>query len=166
MRRAFMLASLLALSATAQAQVWATAVAKHRSDGTAIVYRYVKEFGHGFVRADQPDRILVVWRYTGEQGMPSAAEKARMDELEDALAPLQEAGFSTLALVSTGAQLREWTYYTRSEAAFFARLNLALGELPVFPIEIHGAPDPGWTTYDAFARGVTEKAGPKAGAKE
>ena len=153
-----MLAFPLMMTGSAHAQVWATAVSKHESNGTAIVYRYMKEFRPDFVRAEQPDRVLIVWRYSGDKGMPSQVEKARMDELEDALAPLQENGFSTLALVSTGAGLREWTYYASSESAFFSRLNMALKEKPAFPIEIHAGKDPSWSSYDAFA--ATVRAGP------
>ena len=136
--------------------VLATAVSKNESAGTAIVYRYVKEFEKGFVRAKQPARIIVEWRYNGEKGMPSIGERQRMDELEDALMPLQEDGFSTLSLVSTGNNLKEWIYYAQTEQGFLTRLNLALCSMPAFPIEIHTASDPGWQTYEQFASSVTQ----------
>ena len=41
-----------------------------------------------------------------------------------------------LALVSTGENLREWTYSTRSEDEFIDRFKLALTGLPLFPIEL------------------------------
>ena len=63
-----------------------------------------------------------------------------MDAMEDLLTAAVEAdGFSSLALVSTGEDLREWIYYTKSEDGFLARLNRALGGHPAFPIEIHTA---------------------------
>lgn len=77
-----------------------------------------------------------------------------MDELQDALAPLQASGFSTLALVSTGNNLKEWTYYAQKEDEFFRRLNEALHSKKPFPIEIHASPDPSWTTYEKFVTGV------------
>lgn len=44
-----------------------------------------------------------------------------MNLLEDALeSVLKEDGFATLALVSTGEDLREWTYYAKSEDEFMA----------------------------------------------
>jgi len=141
---------------TSIAQVWATAVARNESVGTAIVYRYIKEFRKEFSRGAQPDRIIVVWRYQGDKGMPSLEERARMDELEDALTPMQEDGFSTLALVSTGDNLKEWTYYARNEDEFFRRLNDALRAKRPFPIEIHAAPDPSWTTYARFTTSVKQ----------
>lgn len=138
------------------AQVWATAISRNQDQGTAIIYRYVKEFPRDFLRSHQPDRIIVVWRYKGEKGMPSVAERTSMDDLEDALAPLEKDGFATLALVSTGDNLKEWTYYTKAEDTFLERLNSALRSKPAFPIEIHASPDPGWTTYNRFVEGVKE----------
>lgn len=141
---------------TSIAQVWATAVARNNAEDTAIVYRYIKEFQKEFTKSVQPDRVIVVWRYQGNKGMPSVEERTRMDELEDALAPMQEDGFSTLALVSTGNNLKEWTYYARNEDEFFQRLNEALHSKQLFPIEIHAAPDPSWTTYERFATSVKQ----------
>lgn len=48
----------------------------------------------------------------------------------------------------------EWIYYAKSEEAFFARLNQALGAQPPFPIEIHIADDPKWSNYQAFLDGL------------
>lgn len=141
---------------TSIAQVWATAVARNESEGTVIVYRYIKELRKDFVRGMQPNRIIVVWRYQGNNGMPSLEERDRMDELEDALVSLQQDGFSTLALVSTGDNLKEWTYYARNEDEFLRRLNEALHSKQPFPIEIHAAPDPAWTTYERFATSVKQ----------
>lgn len=60
-----------------------------------------------------------------------------MNLLEDALeAVLKEDGFATLALVSTGEDLREWTYYAKSEDEFMGRLNYAFAGMPSFPIEL------------------------------
>jgi len=135
-------------------QIWATAISRNEAKGTAIIYRYVKEFRPGFVRDRQPDCIIVVWRYQGEKGMPSLEERDRMDDFENALSPLQEAGFSTLALVSTGNDLKEWTYYTQAKDAFLERLNAVLRSRAAFPVEIHASPDPEWTTYERFVIGV------------
>jgi len=81
----------------------------------------------------------------------------RMNQMEDMLeSVIKEDGFATLALVSTGEGLREWTYYTKSEAEFVARLNYALAGIPAFPIEIHMACDPNWAVYEQFKGGVKE----------
>ena len=64
--------------------------------------------------------------------------------------------FATLALVSTGADLREWIYYVKSEEGFLARLNQALGAQSPFPIEIHIAEDSKWSNYQEFVDGLQQ----------
>src|SRR5262249_7489606 len=110
-----------------------------------------------FDRACQPVRIIIVWKYKSEKGQPMSEDHQRMNQLEDMLeSVLNEDGFATLALVSTGEDLREWTYYTKSGTEFMARLNYALAEVTPFPIEIQPASDPDWEMYDRFKAGVKE----------
>ena len=74
-----------------------------------------------------------------------------MNLLENSLEPITESGgFAILALVSTGECLREWIYYAKSGDEFLDRLNSVLAGIPVFPIEIHIASDPTWSTYSQF----------------
>jgi hypothetical protein len=155
---AFLIAFIMTnASAAEDARVWATAVSKHQSSGRAIVFRYVRVFPTGFIKDEYPVRIILQWKYQSETGMPQTAERERMERLEDLLQPSVEAsGLSTLAIVSTGENLREWIYYTKSEPQFFAALNRALGQEARFPIEIHAAPDAVWHTYETFRIGVRE----------
>jgi hypothetical protein len=146
---------LLLASLSASAQTWATATSSNGS--RVIVFRYLKELGPSSQRLTQPDRIIITWKYRSGSGMPSRAERERMDALEDLLKPtIEGADFSTLALVSTGENLREWIYYTKSEPEFFNRLNTALRGQPAFPIEIHASPDPQWVSYEKFKGGVKQ----------
>jgi Family of unknown function (DUF695) len=130
---------------------WATAISKNAQNGRVIIFRYARSFKPTFDRGTQPDRIIIIWKYQSESGQPVAEEHQRMNLLEDALEPtLNQAEFATLALISTGEGLREWTYYTKSEDEFIDRLNLALEGMPAFPIEIHTASDPRWIMYQEF----------------
>ena len=81
-----------------------------------------------------------------------------MNQMEDGLeAALGPGPFATLALVSTGEDLREWTYYSKSEDEFMARLNFAFADAaPRYPIEIHIAHDPNWEMYEQFRSSVRE----------
>jgi hypothetical protein len=139
-------------------QSWATAISTNADNGRRIVFRYAEQFGAGFDRASQPVRIIIVWKYQSENGQPVTDEHQQMNLLEDALEPVLEEGpFATLALVSTGENLREWTYYAKSEDEFMARLNFALAGMPAFPIEIHIAHDPSWKTYEEFTSGIKKE---------
>lgn len=136
---------------------WATAVSKQQNTGRAIVFRYAKSFRSEFRRSEFPDRVILVWKYRSESGMPSEPDRAAMDRMEDLLRPLIDgSGLSVLALSSTGENLREWIFYSKSEEKFLTALNEALKGVPPFPIEIHAAPDPQWATYERFHKGVQE----------
>jgi hypothetical protein len=152
---ALMLAAVSTMSA--ETTLWATAVSKQESTGRAIVFRYAKEFGQGFKRASFPDRVILVWKYHSESGMPTTVEREAMDRMENLLEPLiEKSGSSILALVSTGENLREWIFYSKSEREFIAALNKALDGQPKSLIEVHAAPDPSWSTYERFRKGVRE----------
>lgn len=136
---------------------WATAVSTNSHNGRKIIFRYAEQLSPSFDRASQPIRIIIVWKYHSENGQPIAEDHQRMILLEDALQlALEEDHFATLALVSTGEELREWTYYAKSENGFLARLNYALAGMPAFPIEIYSASDPNWDMYEKFKTGVIE----------
>lgn len=145
------MAVALTFSGMVMAETWGIATSKNDETERVIIFRYVSDFEPGFNRASQPVRAIILWKYKGANGMPAPRERERMDAMEDLLGPAMEVdGFATLALVSTGEELREWIYYAKSEEAFFARLNQALGAQPPFPIEIHIADDPKWSNYQAF----------------
>jgi uncharacterized protein DUF695 len=136
---------------------WATAVSTNSHNGRKIIFRYAEQLSPAFDRATQPIRIIVAWKYHSENGQPIAEDHQRMIQLEDALeSALEEDHFANLALVSTGEDLREWTYYAKSENEFLARLNYALAGMPAFPIELHAAGDPNWEMYEQFKTGVKE----------
>ena len=138
-------------------RMWATAISTNVHNGRKIIFRYAKKFSATFQRDSQPIRIIIVWKYQSETGQPFAEDHQRMNLLEDSLESiLKDDGFATLALVSTGEYLREWTYYAKSEDEFMARLDCAFAEMPTFPIEIHTASDPNWDMYEQFKAGIRE----------
>lgn len=140
-------------------QMWATAISTNANSGRKIIFRYAKQLSARFDRGSQPIRIIIVWKYQSVNGMPNAEDHDRMNLLEDTLqSVLNGDRFATLALVSTGEDLREWTYYSRSEDEFIERLNHAFADMPKFPIEIHTACDPSWEMYEKFKAGVSEVA--------
>jgi hypothetical protein len=156
-RLLILMAIALTCSGLVMAKTWGTATSKNDETGRVIIFRYVSDFDPGFSRASQPVRAIIVWKYKSTNGMPVPRERERMDAMEDLLGPVVEAdGFATLALVSTGEEMREWIYYAKSEEGFFARLNQAFGAQSPFPIEIHIAVDPKWSNYQEFVDGLRQ----------
>jgi hypothetical protein len=101
----------------------------------------------------QPIRIITVWKYQSESGQPIAEDHQRMNLLEDTLESfLKDDGLATLALVS-GEDLREWTYYAKSEDEFMGRLNYAFAAMPSeLNITSMSCPSPFLLTCRATAR--------------
>jgi hypothetical protein len=131
-----------------QVQTWATAVSRNQSNDRVIIFRYADTFSSAFNKTSQPVRVTIVWRYNSETGQPRTDEHQRMNVLEDTLEPiLGEDNFATLAVVATGEDVREWTYYVSSGDEFFSRLNSALAAAPKYPIEIYADLDAEWDTY-------------------
>jgi hypothetical protein len=111
---------------------WATAISTNTSNGRKIFFRFAEQFDQTFERGTQPIRTIIVWKYHSESGQPILEEHQRMNQMEDALElALDQNCFAMLALVSTGENLREWTYYSKSEDEFLARLNFALTDTPI-----------------------------------
>jgi hypothetical protein len=132
-------------------EIWATAISSNSANGRQIIFRYAKRLRPSFDRSAQPDRIIIAWKYHSENGQPNFGDHRDMNMMEDALErALDGSGIATLALVSTGENLREWTYYAQSEDVFIERLNLALEGMTPFPIEIHTERDPTWAMYSRF----------------
>ena len=146
----------LLMATSAFAHEWATAVSKNAAEDRAVIFRYVSKLEPGFDRSKQPVRVIIIWNFKSESGMPSPDEKARMDELEDALEPsIENTGIATLAIVSTGENSCEWIYYASSSETFMSNLNQSIGMLPAFPIEIQDSLDPTWSTYEELLSNVT-----------
>jgi hypothetical protein len=145
------------MALSSNVRVWATAVSTNAHNRRKIIFRYAKELSANFDQTRQPTRINIVWKYQSESGQPVSGDHQRMNQLEDLLeSVLKEDGFASLALVSTGEGLREWTYYAKSESEFIAHLNYAVAGLPGLPIEIHVGCDPNWDVYERFRTGVKQ----------
>jgi hypothetical protein len=139
---------MLGSVAPAAAREWSLVSVRNEATGHIIIFRVVKTFVGGFIKADQPVRVILEWAYKGNNGQPVGLEAGSMNAFEDAIDPaLAQEGFATLALVSTGEDMRKWTYYAKSEAEFHLRMKRALGTGPAYPVQVQVSADPGWTRY-------------------
>jgi hypothetical protein len=147
---------LFAASAPAaeDGKIWATATATRPSDGRVIVYRFIQEYSPTFDRSKYPIRVTLSWKYSSETGMPSVPERESMDKLEDQVGPQLKPPVASLALVRTGNNLRQWTFYASSEATFRRKLEQALKAGTPHTFEVEATPEPRWETYEQFVQGV------------
>jgi hypothetical protein len=131
---------------------WVVVSGKH--DGKPLIVRFRATMPRQLTPGRYPTLTTIVWRYEGAaSGLPPDDVSTRMDRLEDLLAQRVEAqGVAFHTATVTGDGTREWQVYAQSEDAMTRALNDALRGDPVYPIEIHFAPDPEWLQYHGLAR--------------
>jgi len=93
-------------------------------------------------------RVTIIWRY-GDTGMPADADAETMAGATEALqAQLDADPVAVMTGIYTGAGERTWVFYTLSTHIFNKKLNAALANLPLLPLEISAENDPDWEEYD------------------
>lgn len=157
--RSFVGIALLALSCAAWAappvQLWSTATATRPSDGWTLVYRFAGRLSPEFKKSSQPERVTIIWRYKGNNGLPITPERECMDALEDAVDG-RVPNKGTLVVVSTGNNQRRWVYYTRSADSFVEAIQRVHSENSPTSLEFETAADPEWSFYEAFVRSIRQ----------
>ncbi len=95
-------------------------------------------------------RITITIPYKPERdGMPSEHEAKLLDNvLELMQAQLKKDPVAVLTGIYTGAGKREMVFYAKSTHIFDKKLNAALADLPLLPLEIAAENDPEWAEYD------------------
>lgn len=98
-------------------------------------------------------RVEVSWRYDGsETGMPDRATSELMEQVQNALqTAFLKDPVAVLTGVFTGADCREWIFYTLSTNIFGRKLNEALADFPMLPLSIYCENDPQWAAYDEMS---------------
>lgn len=98
-------------------------------------------------------RVEVTWRYDGEaDGMPDLATSRLMEQAQEALTQcFDKDPVAVLTGVFTGDDERNWVFYTLSTNIFGRKLNEALADMPVLPLEIYCENDPQWEAYDEMS---------------
>lgn len=92
-------------------------------------------------------RVTVSWKYA-ENGMPGSADGESMQQVTEALTKtFDKDPVAVLTGIYTGEGLREWVFYTLSLNIFGRKLNEALADMPLLPLNISAANDPKWDEY-------------------
>ena len=153
-----LLATVHAAPADGAASQESWAIATRTNEHRTIIYRYIDDLGPKLgERALQHERVTLRWHYDADanNGMPTDADKAAMDELEDLLDSVVERdAFANLALVTTGDGDRTWVYYARSGADFRERMDRVVRGHGPYPVDVDVVADPGWSAYEAIVDSV------------
>ena len=76
-----------------------------------------------------------------------------MDSLEDTVERVAPSK-ATLAVVSTGNNLRRWVYYTESASNFIEAVRAVQSRAADVSLDFETAADPGWTFHDSLVRSI------------
>lgn len=134
--------------------LWATAVAERQRDGWKIIHRFIDKLENPSEKLTYPMAVTLTWKYYGPNGLPAKPDTDAIYKLEELLhGRVEKRGEGKLALVSTGNNLRTWTYYVKSEGLF--RKELADASAAVhLDFEISSRADPRWAQLEEIKKGV------------
>lgn len=98
-------------------------------------------------------RVEIAWPYAGDRsGMPDKETSEMMDKAQSALQNVfMKDPVAVLTGITTGDDYREWVFYTLSNHIFGRKLNEALSEMPLLPLEIRCENDPDWDAYEEMS---------------
>lgn len=99
-------------------------------------------------------RVEITWRYGNQRpdGMPDFETSSLMERVTDRLAEsFDKDPVAVMTGIFTGDGERNWIFYTLSTNIFGRKLNEALADLPLMPLEIVCENDPKWEAYDEMA---------------
>jgi hypothetical protein len=99
-----------------------------------------------------PFKVRVIWKYVSKTFRPRSRDLVRMDEMEALILPaVEEKGLAKWVCTLTGEKRRVWTFYTRSDDAFIARVQAALAPSGPYPIELSAGKEPAWRADELTA---------------
>lgn len=127
---------------------WFSALSENE-DGQMIIISGRDEINDFAKSGKFKDRIEITWKYEPfEKGMPDEQTAELMEEVETALRKaIEKDKLAILTGVYTGAAEKVWIFYARTSVVFGERLNEALANFELLPIQIYVEKDPEWDEY-------------------
>lgn len=94
-------------------------------------------------------RVEVSWPYKGDaSGMPDKPTSELMEQAQERLQTVfHKDPVAVLTGIYTGDDRRDWVFYTTSTHIFGRKLNEALADLPLLPLQVYTENDPAWAEY-------------------
>ncbi len=125
-------------------------IGRYYENDLPVIMKFVNELPENKIMTGLPFLTVISWKYDGSEnnGMPETEVNNRMIILEDAIEDSMEStDLFTHVYSRTGNNLKEFTYYSKSQKDFMEILNLTLKKHNVYPIEINFYEDKEWTDF-------------------
>ncbi|MFG6430786.1 DUF695 domain-containing protein [Roseateles sp. LYH14W] len=149
-----LLTCLLTVGDVRADDLWATAVAERPRDGWKIIHRFIDKLELPSERLAYPIAVTFTWKYEGPNGLPRKPDADAIYKLEDVLeGRIEKQREGKLAAISTGNNLRTWTYYVKSEALFRRELAEASAALDL-DFDVSSRADPKWARLEELKNSV------------
>ncbi len=135
-------------------------VAQQASTDGGLHLLRMRDVGERFPFRHYPERFSILWEFAelDAEGLPSAAELARMKDFETALSAVMQADDTALlVMVFTEPAHREFIWLARNKSTFQNRLNSAEGLGEKLPITLDHASDAQGEFYLSYATKVLER---------
>ncbi len=150
--------TVLVLSLMLSCQLWAGVqwtTGEAKVNGKPVTYKILSHAPQDAVKKNMQWLLVISWKYDGtvQNGMPSAKERALMDQLETGLAKIVGHTTTHLDIYSaTGNNHKERMFYVSDRKQFMEQFNQALKGHPQYPIQIRFYQDEKWSDLESLQK--------------
>ena len=133
--------------------------AEGENDGVTFLLRFRPNLQAFIATKKYNKRLTLLWNYDSDNSslMPDEKEMGLMEEVENSLVDILEKDLQAiLSFVYLGHNKKEWHWYSRDIIETGKRLNKALSDFDVLPIELSSEEDPEWNEYNAVIDGTDD----------
>jgi hypothetical protein len=125
-------------------------IGKYYENDLPVIMKFVNELPDNKVMSKLTFLTVISWKYDGTEnnGMPLDEINQRMIILEDAIEnSMSSSKIFTHVYSRTGNNLKEFSYYTKSQDDFMKMLNITLEKHAEYPIGINFYEDKEWSDF-------------------
>jgi uncharacterized protein DUF695 len=133
--------------------------AEGENDGAPFLLRFRPNLQEFIETKRYNKHLTLLWNYDSDNTslMPDKKEMELMEEVEKSLIDIFENDLhAILSFVYLGNNQKEWHWYSSDIAETGKRLNKALSNFDVLPIELSSEDDPVWSEYNAVIKGADD----------
>ncbi|QOW09883.1 DUF695 domain-containing protein [Kaistella flava (ex Peng et al. 2021)] len=138
-------------------ETWTSA--EGSNDGVIFLLRFRPNL-QAFISTEKyNERITLTWNYDSDDSslMPTEKEMELMEKVENSLVDVLENDLQAiLSFVYLGDNQKQWHWYSSNVEETGKRINDALSDFEILPIELSSEEDPKWSEYNAVIDGADD----------
>ena len=138
-------------------ETWTSA--QGENDGVTFLLRFRPNLNAFIGTKKFNERITLIWNYVSDDTslLPNEIEMELMEKVENSLVEILEDDLQAiLSFVYLGNNQKQWHWYSSDVEETAKRMNIALSDFDILPIEILSEEDPNWSEYNAVIDGADD----------